>query len=83
VTQQISMLYILSPQPYMGWDRAVRITTQYGLDGPGIKYLGGGAKFSTPVHTSPVAHPASYTMGTGSFSGVKWPGRSIDHPPTI
>jgi len=27
------------------------------------------------------AHPASYTMGTGSFPGVKWPGRGIDHPP--
>ena len=24
-----------------------------------------------PVQTGPVAHPASYKMGTGSFSGVK------------
>ena len=29
------------------------------------------ARFSAPVQTSPVAHPASYTMGTGSFPGVK------------
>jgi len=29
----------------------------------------------------PGAHPASYTMGTGSFPGVKWPGCGIDHPP--
>jgi hypothetical protein len=30
-----------------------------------------GARFSAPVQTSPVAHPASCTMGTGSFPGVK------------
>jgi len=29
----------------------------------------------------PWAHPASYTMGTGSFPGVKRPGRGVDHPP--
>ena len=28
-------------------------------------------KFSTPVQTGPGAHPASFTMGTGSFPGVK------------
>jgi len=43
-----------------------------------------GARFSTPVQTVPGAHPASYTMGTGSFLGggvVNPPGRGIDHPP--
>ena len=30
-----------------------------------------GARFSAPVQTSPGAHPASWTMGTGSFRGVK------------
>jgi len=29
----------------------------------------------------PGVHPASYTMGTGSFSGVKGPRRGVDHPP--
>jgi len=29
-----------------------------------------GARFSAPVQTGPKAHPASCTMGTGSFSGV-------------
>jgi hypothetical protein len=24
---------------------------------------------------------SNYTMGTGSFQGVKWPGRGADHPP--
>jgi len=40
-----------------------------------------GARFSVPIQTGPGAHPASYTMGTGSFLGVKRPGRGIDHPP--
>ena len=38
------------------------------------------ARFSTPVQTGPGAHPASYTMGTGSFLGVKRQGRGFDHP---
>jgi ABC-type sugar transport system permease subunit len=29
----------------------------------------------------PGAHPASYTMGTMSFPGVKRPGRGVYHPP--
>ena len=40
-----------------------------------------GARFSAPVQTGPGAQPASYTMGTGSFPGVKRPGRGVDHPP--
>jgi len=39
-----------------------------------------GVRFSTLVQTSPEANPASYTMGTGSFPGVKRPGRGVDHP---
>ena len=39
-----------------------------------------GAKFSAPVQTGPGVHPASYTMGTESFPGVKRPGRGVDHP---
>jgi len=31
----------------------------------------GGARFSAPVQTGPGAHPASCTMGTRSFLGVK------------
>jgi len=44
-------------------------------------WLGVGARFLAPFLTSPGAHPASYTMGTGSFLGVKQPGRGIYHPP--
>jgi hypothetical protein len=31
----------------------------------------GEARFSAPVQTGPGAHPASFTMGTGLFPGVK------------
>jgi hypothetical protein len=40
-----------------------------------------GARFFAHVKTGPGAHPASCTMGTGSFPGVKRPGRGADHPP--
>jgi hypothetical protein len=39
-----------------------------------------GARFSAPVQTGPGAHPASYTMGAGSFQGVRRPGSGVDHP---
>ena len=42
-----------------------------------------GARFSAPVQTGPGAHPASCTMGTGPFRGVKRPGRGADHPPYL
>ena len=47
-------------------DKIVGIPTVYGLDGPGIESWGG-ARFSTPMQTGTGAHPASYTMDTGSF----------------
>jgi len=40
-----------------------------------------GARFFAPVQTGPVAHPTSYTIGTGSFLGVKWSGCWVDQPP--
>jgi len=40
-----------------------------------------GARFSAPVQTGPAAHPASCKMGTGSFPGIKRPGRGDYHPP--
>jgi len=39
------------------------------------------ARFSAPVQISPGAHPAYYTISTGSFLGVKWSGRGVDHQP--
>ena len=65
-----------------GRDSSVGIATRYGLDGPGIESRWG-ARFSASVQTGPGGHPASYTTGTGSFPGVKRPGRGVDHPPLI
>ena len=42
-----------------------------------------GARYSAHVQTGPGANPASYTVGTGSFPGVKRPGRGDDHPPHL
>jgi hypothetical protein len=41
-----------------------------------------GARFFARVQTGPGAHPAPCTMGTGSFLGVKRPGRGADNPPS-
>ena len=61
-------------------DSSVGIETRYGLDGTGIESRWG-VRFSTTVRTGTGGHPASYTTGTGSFPGVKRPGRGVDHPP--
>jgi len=39
------------------------------------------ASFSTLIQTGAGAHPASYTRGTGSFLGVKWPRHGVNHLP--
>jgi hypothetical protein len=57
---------------------SVGISTGYGLDGPGIESRWG-ARFFAHVQSGPGAHPASCTVGTGSFPGVKWPGRGAEH----
>jgi len=46
---------------------SVGIATGYGL---GIEFRWG-ERFSSPVQTGPGDHPASCTMGTVSFLGVK------------
>jgi len=53
-----------------GPDSSVGIATGCGLEGPGIESRVG-ARFSAPVQTGPGVHPASCTMGTGSFLRVK------------
>ena len=54
----------------VGRDSSVGIANGYGLDGPGIGSWWW-ARFSAPVQTLPGVHPASCTMGTGTFRGVK------------
>ena len=38
------------------------------------------ARYSTSIQNGPGSHPASYTVGTGFFSGVQRPGRGVDQP---
>ena len=58
---------------------SVGIATDYGLDGRGSN-PSWGVILSAPVQTDPGAHPASCTMGTGSFPGVK-SGRGVTLTP--
>jgi len=62
-----------------GSGSVVGIATGYGLDGLGIESRWE-ARFSAPVQTGPGTHPASCTMGTGSFPRVK-SGRGVTLTP--
>jgi hypothetical protein len=57
-------------QHILGPGSIVGIVTGDGLDGPGIESWWG-VRFTAPVQTGLGTHPASCTMGTGSFQGVK------------
>jgi len=57
----------------------VSIATANRLDGPRIESRWG-SRFSAPVQTVPETHPASCTMGTGSFLGVRC-GRGVTLTP--
>jgi len=50
----------------------------HGVDGPGIesRWVGGA---DLPHSSNPVLVP--YTVGTGSFPGIKRPRNGVDHPP--
>jgi hypothetical protein len=41
------------------------------------------ARFPAPVQTDPVAHPASFTEGTESLSGIKLIGCGVNLPPYL
>ena len=66
----------------VGRNSAGGTATRYGLDGPMIESRWE-VTFSASVQTCPCVHPASYTMGTGSFSGVKRPERGLDYQPHL
>jgi len=75
--QNIAFVHLVTNGP----GSSLIIATGYELDGPEIKSRLG-ARFSAPVQTDPGAHPASCTMGTGSFLGVKsgWGMTLTPHP---
>jgi hypothetical protein len=58
---------------------AISIVTSYNPDGPGIESQRVG-RISAPVQIVPGAHPSYYTVGAGSFPGVKLPRRGVVHP---
>ena len=63
----------------VGRDISVGIATCYGLDGPGIECRCE-RDFPHPSRLALGVHPASCTMGTGSFPGTKWLGPGVVHP---
>jgi hypothetical protein len=74
-------MHLISDQTFYigGPGSVVGIATGYGLDGPGIEYRWE-ARFPAPVQTGPGAHPASCTMGSGSFGEAK-SGRDVTLTP--
>ena len=66
---------------FCGPGSSVGIATDYRLDRSGIESRWE-ARFSAPVQTGPRAHPASCTMGTGSFPVVK-SGRGVTLTPHL
>ena len=52
------------------------IASCYGLDR--IPVI---ARVSAPIQTGRRDHPASCTVGTGTCTGAKRPGRGVKHPP--
>ena len=65
-----------------GRDSAVGIAKRYGQGRYGDRFPVE-ARFSAPDQIGPGAHPASYTVGTGSFPVVKRPGRGVDQPSNL
>ena len=57
----------------VGWGSSVGIATELRTGRSGNR-IPVGAIFSAPVQTGPGARPATYTMRTVSFVGVKRPG---------
>jgi hypothetical protein len=63
-----------------GRHSSVGIATRYGMDGSGIESRCG-RDFPHPSRPAPGPIHSPVQWGTGSFPGVKRPGRGTDHPP--
>jgi hypothetical protein len=66
------MKFVIGPVTSRGRDSSVGIAIGFGS----ADQFPVGARFFTQIQTGPGAHPTSCTMGTGSFPGVKRPGRN-------
>ena len=73
----LGYVYIIAVQR----DSSVNKATHYWLDWSGDRIPVGEARFFAPLQTGSGSHAVSYTMGTGSFPGVKRPERGVDRPP--
>jgi hypothetical protein len=62
----------------VGWSGVVGVASRYGVKSPGDRILEW-AIFSAPVRTGLRARSALYTLGIGSFPGVKRPERVVVH----
>ena len=76
----LNFVFFFSTIALCGPGSSVGIASDYGLDSPGIECRCG--RFSAPVRNAPGVHPASCTIGTGSFPGVKsdWGVTLTPHP---
>ena len=79
VDNQLDALFNVFISLLGGPGSSVGIATAYGLDGPGIESRWR-TRFSAPVQPGPEVHPASCTMGMGSFPVVRC-GRGVTLTP--
>ena len=76
--QEHTFIFLLCGEVWVGVAQLVwRLATLWTVRGSNSL----GDKFFRTCPDRPVAHRTCYPMGTGSFPGVKRPGRGIDHPP--
>jgi hypothetical protein len=73
------LVYFVNLYMFHGPGSVVDIETGYGLDGPGIESWWR-VKIFALIQTGPEVHPASCTMGTASFPGLK-SGRGVTLTP--
>ena len=66
----------------VGRNSSVGVAIRYRIYGPGIETRWG-REFRHPYKPALGPHPASYTMGTGAFPGVKRPRCGADHTPHL
>ena len=77
---QASIQIFLFTTMFRGRVSLVGIATRYGPDGPGIESRWG-RDFPHPSRPALGPTPPSCAVGTGSFPGIKRPGRGVDRPP--
>jgi hypothetical protein len=79
----VILIYVCLVELGAGRDSSVGIATRYGLDGPGIESRRGGGEIFRTGTNQLLGPPSLLYKGYRVFSGVKQPGRGIDHPPLL